>query len=64
MVLTTTKAVRMQFYAIEIARWGIRSTLNPVAAIADSVTLLQRNRAGLNDWIYDREHPGEDSDKL
>lgn len=41
MVLTTTKAVRMQFYAIEIARWGIRSNLNPVAAIADSVTLLQ-----------------------
>lgn len=29
--------VRMQFYAIEIAR----------------------NRAGLNDWIYEREHPEE-----
>jgi len=29
--------VRMQFYAIEIAR----------------------NRAGLNDWIYYKEHPEE-----
>jgi hypothetical protein len=29
--------MRMQFYAIEIAR----------------------NRAGLNDWIYEQEHPDE-----
>lgn len=34
---TTMFAVRMQFYAIEIAR----------------------NRSGLNDWIYERAHPGE-----
>ena len=33
----TMFAVRMQFYAIEIAR----------------------NRAGLNDWIYEKEHPSE-----
>ncbi|MCJ1257419.1 hypothetical protein MMC24_005244 [Lignoscripta atroalba] len=37
----TIFAMRMQFYAIEIAR----------------------NREGLNDWIYDREHPGEDDKK-
>ncbi len=36
----TMFAVRMQFYAIEIAR----------------------NRAGLNDWIYEQTHP-EDSEK-
>ncbi|KAL5689404.1 hypothetical protein EMGR_008802 [Emarellia grisea] len=34
---TTIFAMRMQFYAIEIAR----------------------NRAGLNDWIYERAHPEE-----
>ncbi|PLN82644.1 DUF757-domain-containing protein [Aspergillus taichungensis] len=34
---TTIFAMRMQFYAIEIAR----------------------NRAGLNDWIYEKNHPGE-----
>jgi len=33
----TIFAVRMQFYAIEIAR----------------------NRAGLNDWVYEQEHPEE-----
>ena len=33
----TIFAMRMQFYAIEIAR----------------------NRAGLNDWIYEESHPGE-----
>ncbi|KAG7005639.1 hypothetical protein G7Y79_00018g044460 [Physcia stellaris] len=33
----TIFAMRMQFYAIEIAR----------------------NREGLNDWIYEREHPDE-----
>ncbi|MCJ1414765.1 hypothetical protein MMC32_001093 [Xylographa parallela] len=33
----TIFAVRMQFYAIEIAR----------------------NRLGLNDWIYEREHPNK-----
>ncbi|OAX84232.1 hypothetical protein ACJ72_01394 [Emergomyces africanus] len=33
----TIFAVRMQFYAIEIAR----------------------NRAGLNDWVYERAHPEE-----
>jgi len=36
----TIFAVRMQFYAIEIAR----------------------NRAGLNDWIYEQSHP-EEKDK-
>ncbi|KAB8078361.1 DUF757-domain-containing protein [Aspergillus leporis] len=36
---TTIFAVRMQFYAVEIAR----------------------NRAGLNDWIYERAHPEEKS---
>ena len=33
----TIFAMRMQFYAIEIAR----------------------NRAGLNDWIYEQNHPEE-----
>lgn len=37
----TWKAVRMQFYAIEIARWGIQSTPDPVAATTDSMALLQ-----------------------
>ncbi|KAL2058213.1 hypothetical protein ABVK25_001831 [Lepraria finkii] len=37
----TIFAMRMQFYAIEIAR----------------------NRAGLNDWIYEQAHPNEDSNK-
>ncbi|KAI4124165.1 MAG: hypothetical protein LQ347_005833 [Umbilicaria vellea] len=38
----TIFAMRMQFYAVEIAR----------------------NREGLNDWIYDREHPDEDPAKV
>ncbi|MCJ1375360.1 hypothetical protein MMC20_006595 [Loxospora ochrophaea] len=38
---TTIFAMRMQFYAIEIAR----------------------NREGLNDWIYEREHPEAESSK-
>ncbi|KAK0516838.1 hypothetical protein JMJ35_001441 [Cladonia borealis] len=37
----TIFAMRMQFYAIEIAR----------------------NRAGLNDWIYEQAHPSKESDK-
>jgi Polysaccharide biosynthesis len=37
----TMFAVRMQFYAIEIAR----------------------NRAGLNDWIYEQAHPEEEDSK-
>ncbi|KAG5298148.1 DUF757 domain-containing protein [Histoplasma ohiense] len=36
----TIFSVRMQFYAIEIAR----------------------NRAGLNDWVYERAHPEEKKD--
>lgn len=38
-MVLTWKAVRMQFYAIEIARWGIRSTLNPAPAMTDSAAL-------------------------
>ncbi|PLB54647.1 DUF757-domain-containing protein [Aspergillus steynii IBT 23096] len=34
---TTIFAMRMQFYAVEIAR----------------------NRAGLNDWVYERSHPDQ-----
>ncbi|KAI9879731.1 MAG: hypothetical protein M1830_007516 [Pleopsidium flavum] len=36
----TIFAMRMQFYAVEIAR----------------------NREGLNDWIYEREHPSQDKE--
>lgn len=38
-MILTWKAVRMQFYAIEIARWSIRSTLNLAPEITDSATL-------------------------
>lgn len=38
----TMFAVRMQFYAIEIAR----------------------NRAGLNDWIYEQKHPEDKDGKI
>lgn len=37
----TIFAMRMQFYAIEIAR----------------------NRAGLNDWVYEQAHPSKEADK-
>lgn len=40
-MVLTWKAVRMQFYAIEIARWGIRPTLNPAPAVTDFVALSQ-----------------------
>jgi hypothetical protein len=41
----------MQFYAIEIARYVppcFRCRANTI-----------RNRAGLNDWVYETEHPKE-----
>ena len=51
--------MRMQFYAIEIAR--------SVSEIGSSSTILiqplSRNRQGLNDWIYEREHQSEETSK-
>lgn len=45
--------MRMQFYAIEIARCVPLDWHG--AEMADQV----RNRKGLNDWIYEREHPNQ-----
>ena len=47
-------AMRMQFYAIEIARYVARLVVVNAASLT-----AQRNRAGLNDWIYEREHPSD-----
>lgn len=43
-------AVRMQFYAIEIARC-VQSVRKGC-----SVLIKRRNRAGLNDWVYEQAH--------
>lgn len=40
----------MQFYAVEIVRLVIYYMLH------DVVTDSSRNRAGLNDWIYEQKH--------
>ena len=47
--------MRMQFYAIEIARYG--GTVSML--VNGSYLTRDRNREGLNDWIYEREHPDE-----
>lgn len=46
----TNLAMRMQFYAIEIARYA--ETFECCISLIDV-----RNREGLNDWIYEKEHP-------
>ena len=52
-----SKGVRMQFYALEIARYVLK---NGVHKAADSFPNMGiRNRAGLNDWIYEHAHPEE-----
>jgi hypothetical protein len=48
--LTFPLAVRMQFYAIEIARYIVMGIVKVDRAN------LARNRAGLNDWIYEKAH--------
>lgn len=48
-------AMRMQFYAIEIARYG--GTI--LMLVRNTHLTSDRNREGLNDWIYEREHPDE-----
>ena len=48
----------MQFYAIEIARSVLPGNFRwPKLTLA-------RNRAGLNDWIYEQAHPSKEADKL
>jgi len=48
--------MRMQFYAIEIARYG-----GTILTLVEDISLTRdRNREGLNDWIYEREHPDEE----
>jgi hypothetical protein len=42
-------AMRMQFYAIEIARYA---SIN--ISSARRIITISRNRAGLNDWIYEK----------
>ena len=46
-----TPAMRMQFYAIEIARY-VHGYMNKCVSL-----MKFRNREGLNDWIYEKEHP-------
>lgn len=49
-VLITYAAVRMQFYAVEIARYGSL----PGYSMAPRMLIQHRNRAGANDWIYEK----------
>lgn len=46
-------AVRMQFYAIEIAR-----LVMSVVLLTDGILMKYRNKAGLNDWIYEKAQSG------
>ena len=46
--------MRMQFYAVEIARYA-RALRQRIGLESNG----PRNRAGLNDWIYEKEHPDE-----
>jgi hypothetical protein len=48
---TTMMSVRMQFYAIEIAR-----LVSPCANVSDVEANSDRNRGGHNDWIYEKAH--------
>ena len=50
--------MRMQFYAIEIARYGSLRRLNGGMGLTDV-----RNREGLNDWVYEKEHPEDNKNK-
>ena len=51
-LLTTDAVPRMQFYAVEIARY-VRSPTHLVL-LSQYWTDPCRNRLGLNDWIYER----------
>lgn len=44
-----TLAVRMQFYALEILRYAFE-----LCSIEFLLMKLDRNREGLNDWIYEK----------
>jgi hypothetical protein len=48
---TTMMSVRMQFYAIEIAR-----LVTQCATVSDVEANGDRNRGGHNDWIYEKAH--------
>ena len=56
--LTPELAMRMQFYAIEIARYASSRHVNDYMKL-----ITVRNRDGLNDWIYDKEHPEHNKNK-
>ena len=45
--------MRMQFYAVEIVRLVL-----PGLSIS-TMLMFARNREGLNDWIYEKDHPNE-----
>jgi len=47
--------MRMQFYVIEIARYA--GTI--LMLVSNNYLTSDRNREGLNDWIFEREHPDE-----
>lgn len=42
-------AVRMQFYALEILRYAFE-----LCSIESLLMIPDRNREGLNDWIYEK----------
>ncbi|KAI4744039.1 hypothetical protein E4T44_15128 [Aureobasidium sp. EXF-8845] len=45
----TIFAVRMQFYALEILRYAFQGFV-----LNNLLMTLDRNREGLNDWIYEK----------
>jgi hypothetical protein len=44
-----TTAVRMQFYALEILRYAFKGFV-----LNNLLMTLDRNREGLNDWVYEK----------
>lgn len=51
---------RMQFYAVEIARYVLELALVISLIHAD---YLSRNRNGLNDWIYEKAQEEKNKSK-
>lgn len=51
---------RMQFYAVEIARYVLELALVILLIHAD---YLGRNRNGLNDWIYEKAQEEKNKSK-
>jgi hypothetical protein len=58
-VLIAVAVPRMQFYAVEIAR----CVPNLFLPRGYFLTLRCRNRRGLNDWIYEQAHPGDEKEE-